>query len=1014
MRRSSRWSSLALGALLAFGGLRSPPARAEPPSSPEAAARAAVAAFDGPGRAQAGRARSDPPDGPSLWSVVDELLAQGRADVAGWLAGRAAPVTADALRAYLARQGQGADPAAARALWAAGPPPVPAPAPTRAALLEQLALCDAPPGEVRILAVRLAFRAGHACGGAGDGAGERRAYEAAARAAARLGGWGEAELGAALALAEHLLARGDGAAALAALEHALPLAPAFAERPEAGRLLLELAALHLERGDAAECERLVRSVLEQRPVGVDPRLLALAVSNLGLVELRRGHLAGALARHREAQALLPERGADAHALELRLRIAGVHEQTGALEAAITGLDEVATGFRSLPVPDVEGEALAQGNRARALLLAGRPAEARQALARARALSAELGLAPNVAQADVLCGWIDASSDVEPGTVEAVERVLAAPDVQAGPTLRAQALEALARLHLRQAAPAEAVRRLREAAALLPDLPAGDTLRVDLPGSLGVALARAGQPVPALEAFDRYVEGAAGSVDGLELGTRTTFRGLVAREILEAAVAAALAARDLPRLWRYLEAGRGLRLLAALGGRSALGEALLPEALYRELSAAQDGELGARRALALAKERLGEFDPGLVPLRERHDRARAERAAAAARVDEARRFQGRDELGPAADLQPLEAVRRRLPPATVLLSLTPLAGDDVLVGLLSATGFEARVAPLGAALGGRARDLRARATAAASAAGTPPGAAAAAAAGEALADLRAAAARLALWPAGTRRVLVVPEGPLAYVPYAALWPDLDVALLTSGTLYHRLAGEARRAGTQVLALGDPDYSGKRLGTQLAALASLAPGPTRWGRARLDPLPHTRAEALAAAGPAGVSLLGPGATAPALLEALRAHPGRRWRSLHFACHGLIHPEQPTLSGLALTDGLLTPHEILPLRLSTDLVVLSACETGTDALVPGEGISGLVRAFLHAGAPRVIASLWQVPDAPTRALMERFYALLGDPALSVAEALRRAQEHVRTAGDGRWAGPENWAAWTLWGVP
>ncbi len=107
---------------------------------------------------------------------------------------------------------------------------------------------------------------------------------------------------------------------------------------------------------------------------------------------------------------------------------------------------------------------------------------------------------------------------------------------------------------------------------------------------------------------------------------------------------------------------------------------------------------------------------------------------------------------------------------------------------------------------------------------------------------------------------------------------------------------------------------------------------------------------------------------------------------------------------------------MRVPADLVVLSACETSRGKVVRGEGILGLTRAFMYAGSPRVICSLWKVDDAATAALMTAFYDLVrgaeGRPPLPTAEALRRAQAAVRA--EPRWRHPYYWAAWVLWGLP
>ena len=119
---------------------------------------------------------------------------------------------------------------------------------------------------------------------------------------------------------------------------------------------------------------------------------------------------------------------------------------------------------------------------------------------------------------------------------------------------------------------------------------------------------------------------------------------------------------------------------------------------------------------------------------------------------------------------------------------------------------------------------------------------------------------------------------------------------------------------------------------------------------------------------------------------------------------------------TDGHLTALEILSLRVSADLAVLSACDTARGKIYEAEGMMGLSRAFMVAGAPRVLCSLWKVDDAATRALMVRFYELwnpgAGKEGLPAATALRKAQEHVR--GHEKWNHPRYWAAWVLWGLP
>jgi CHAT domain-containing protein len=234
---------------------------------------------------------------------------------------------------------------------------------------------------------------------------------------------------------------------------------------------------------------------------------------------------------------------------------------------------------------------------------------------------------------------------------------------------------------------------------------------------------------------------------------------------------------------------------------------------------------------------------------------------------------------------------------------------------------------------------------------------------------------------------------------------------SGTTYGHLLGDAAARGEQVLALGDPDYGVAFDPRALEAFASKERGR------RFAPLPATREEAKAVG---DVTLLGRDASEAGLRAAIAAK-GARWHGIHFACHGLVDPERPRLCSLALTpdagnDGFLTALEVLRSEIPADLVVLSACETSKGRIIQGEGIVGLTRAFMFAGSPRVVCSLWKVDDDATRALMTRFYALWnpkdGSKPMGTAAALRAAQEHVRSQE--RWKRPYYWAAWVLWGLP
>lgn len=111
----------------------------------------------------------------------------------------------------------------------------------------------------------------------------------------------------------------------------------------------------------------------------------------------------------------------------------------------------------------------------------------------------------------------------------------------------------------------------------------------------------------------------------------------------------------------------------------------------------------------------------------------------------------------------------------------------------------------------------------------------------------------------------------------------------------------------------------------------------------------------------------------------------------------------------DGFLRGHEIYRLKLAADLVVLSACQTALGE-VRGEGFVGLTRAFMYAGAPRVIVSLWNVSDQATAELMTHFYRAMFVDGLRPLAALRAAQ--LALSREPRWQAPYSWAGFVLQG--
>jgi CHAT domain-containing protein len=194
------------------------------------------------------------------------------------------------------------------------------------------------------------------------------------------------------------------------------------------------------------------------------------------------------------------------------------------------------------------------------------------------------------------------------------------------------------------------------------------------------------------------------------------------------------------------------------------------------------------------------------------------------------------------------------------------------------------------------------------------------------------------------------------------------------------------------------------------------------APLPRLPYTRqeAEAILALAPAT------GRKAALGFEANRtaamSEDLSKYRIIHFATHSFLDSMHPELSSIALSmldrqgrpqNGYLRSHEIFNLKLGAELVVLSGCRTGLGKEVKGEGLYGMTRGFMYAGAKRVLVSLWDVQDQATARLMSDFYrGLLGPKRPSAAAALRAAQ--IAIWRDGRWQAPYYWAGFVLQGEP
>jgi CHAT domain-containing protein len=165
-----------------------------------------------------------------------------------------------------------------------------------------------------------------------------------------------------------------------------------------------------------------------------------------------------------------------------------------------------------------------------------------------------------------------------------------------------------------------------------------------------------------------------------------------------------------------------------------------------------------------------------------------------------------------------------------------------------------------------------------------------------------------------------------------------------------------------------------------------------------------KALASLFPDSVKLTGDQATRDNLI---RAAPSANF--LHLASHGYFRRDNPMFSFLKLADSNLNFYSLLDLKLNAEMVTLSACHTGVNKVFPGDELHGLMRGFLHAGAPSLVASLWATSDRSTAELMKEMYTRISAGA-SKRSALRSAQLAVKE----EYGHPYYWAPFILMGNP
>ncbi len=782
------------------------------------------------------------------------------------------------------------------------------------------------------------------------------------------------------------------------------------EGENAARNLVNLALVALDRGELAVAERLLQEALVRYEM-LAPESLAVAMiyENLGKVARDR-------ADYREAETLL------------RRSLAIRQELAPGSTAEARSLSALAWVLFRRQRPD-EGEAAAGRVLAISTTASGPAPEATQEVASSLQTLAEIA----AERGDLALA------------LERIEESVRLKRADIPGSLRlAIGLETYGEIASRAGHGERAEECIEEAIGLFSRLAPDSFQLAQAWGGLGDHHWRGGRTVAAVEAYRVAIEALEAQVSRLggdaagrasfELEYAPLYQRLLALELERGRPAAAL---------EVLERSRGRGLLAQLVARDLGWRTDLPPALgaeerdldrtydraQKELAQTDSAYPGERRETLLAE---------LAALRSRRSAFRQRLVASSPRYA-ALRYPATPELA---------ALRRQLEAGTLWLAYS-VGPEQVFLFAVSSEADEPPPASglsvhrLAADRGQVAREVTIFRSLILRGQEKPEDTAALVAQGRRLYDLLLAPAEAAV--ARAERLLLSPDGPLHLLPFAALRLPEENAL-DCGPVRSEGAGGRQRddepcylvehkpllyslSASLHAELRRSRHEAGRRGPGFAFVAPSFPPPGVTGggeggalaryRAGLPRLmgPRAEAEGLAALFSGDLTVF---AGTEARERRVKELPGRAG-FVHFASHALLDHGSPLDSGVALAapageggdedNGLLQAWEVFDqVRLDTDLVTLSACETGLGGEGAGEGLVGLSRAFQYAGARSVLASLWQVSDRSTAELMRRFYGAwaAGQPRdLALAEAQR-----ALLAGDGASAHPFHWAAFELSG--
>ncbi|MFL6203225.1 MAG: CHAT domain-containing protein [Thermoanaerobaculia bacterium] len=816
-------------------------------------------------------------------------------------------------------------------------------------------------------------------------------------------------------------------------------------------VLLSLGSAYSDLGEYAQARGAYGRALDLFRAAGRSRESLPALSGLGRAHRILGQPGEALRRYREALALSRKLGARRQEIELLGNLGRVHASQGKVEEALAFYDQALAGWRELGVAREQAASLNQLGRlylqlgevsqaidrfeeARGILqgLEGLEGEARtmgrvlaslgaayrargesgrgiEYLKKALRLHRQTGDRRDEA---VVLGELGLAHR-QAGDLEAARRyyreALVIHRALGNRSDEATALLNLGRVHDEMGDPAAAERLYRQA---LPWLAAAGDRQGEAATLFGLAQARRhlGDPAAARTAIEAALERieslraepAAAELRTSYLASKQQYYAFYVDLLME------LHQREPAAGWdvRVFEASERLRTRSLLDELAGTGEPSGHGPLTQE-EEKEEADLARRldtlelrrMELAAAKDantgRLKTVERELRRVLDRHRRVRAAlRGGSASAVSQA------------APRRLAEIQRRVLDGDTLLLEYY-LGDERSFLWAVTSTSLESFVLPGRAALetaARRAYELLPESHRRTAAVQT----------GLALQEL----SRLLLAPVeerlAGRRLLVVADGVLHYIPFAAL----PVPAKATGELVPLAAGHeivSLPSASTAVVLRERRSGRRQAPVGVAVLAD----PVFAAGGGFPRLPFSRqeAEGILALVPADqrLELLGFDAGREAVLGGGLA----RYRYVHFATHGILDTAYPELSGLVLSqvdrrgrpeNGFLRAHEIADLRLAADLVVLSSCRTALGREIRGEGLVGLTRAFLDAGAEGVLVSLWPVEDRATAELMRRFYRGMLQEGLSPAAALRHAQVSLWQERD--WQAPYYWAGFALQG--